>query len=137
MAQNKPKGLRKDLARPCPYGVGVVHEKEAADAIEKTALEQAKNKEGVSPSEKDALDKLVKEAQSADIEKVAPSEVQKKEWHTSIEISQLINELSKNMGVSPQVGLIATILLFNKGADCQSNEGTPKTMYVSVGGESL
>ena len=53
MAQNKPKG----------------HEKEAADAIAKTALEQAKNKEGVSPSEKDALDKLVKEAQSADIEK--------------------------------------------------------------------
>ena len=58
MAQNKPKGL-------------AVHEKEAADAIAKTALEQAKNKEGVSPSpsEKDALDKLVKEAQSADIEK--------------------------------------------------------------------
>ena len=84
------------------------------------------------------LDKLVNEAQSADIEKIAPdcqSEVQKKEWHIPVEIREIIEDLSVTMSITPKLGLIATILLFNKGADCQSNEGTPATMFVSLEGE--
>ena len=61
--------------------------------------------------------------------------MQKKEWHIPVEIREIIEDLSVTMSITPKLGLIATILLFNKGADCQSNEGTPATMFVSLEGE--
>lgn len=94
----------------------------------KAILEQNKSKE-----EQTALDRLVNQAKGADIEAIAPAEVQKKEWHNAEDINQFVNKVSTNLGIAPQVALIAIILLFNKGA---ANEGTPSTMFVTVTGET-
>lgn len=75
------------------------------------------------------LEKLVSDADKYDLKKVAPAEVEKKQWHTPIEINELMQELGTTMGISPQLGFIATVLLFNKGA---ANEGSPTTMSVAV-----
>lgn len=98
------------------------HEKAAAEKVAKDNLADELE-------ESKKLDKLISEADKCDLKKVAPSEVEKKTWHTPVEINDLISDLSKSMGVLDHVGLIATILLFNKGA---ANVGTPATMTVLV-----
>lgn len=106
--------------------------KSSSDKDKEQSLAQSELEKASEKAEKDLLDKLFNSAVKADIEKVAPNEIQKKEWHSPSEINKLISELAKYKGVTNEICLIAIILLFNKGA---ANSGTPTTMYVTVGSE--